>query len=65
MDRLQENCFVVFLRNEAPSQEDPETVEQEVAECASYEDARRIRGEYLAHSRDCVVRYVGPSGGGD
>jgi hypothetical protein len=65
MDPVPEDRFVVFVRSEATPWKAPEAVEQAVAECSTYAEARRIRGAFLASAHDCVVRYVGTGGGGD
>jgi hypothetical protein len=67
MDAVHEERFLVFLRPEkSPSQAEAESAEQPLASCASYADARRIR-QSLTHFGlgECVIRYVGPAGGGD
>ncbi len=65
MDPVPEDRFVVFVRSEANPWKAPEAVEHLVAECSTYEEARRIRGVFQASAQDCVVRYVGAGGGGD
>ncbi len=56
--------FQVFLRKHHNGGA-PEVVEEPLGEFASYADARRAQLAQLRASRDCVIRYVGPSGGGD
>jgi len=65
MDTVHEDSFLVFVRSDRSYSGSPESVEQEVINCSTYEEARRVRGEYHAHARECVIRYVGDSGGGD
>jgi hypothetical protein len=65
MDAVYEDRFLVFaLRDDAP-RERPQAVEREVASCATYEDACRVRRRYRNADIPCVIRFVGPAGGGD
>jgi hypothetical protein len=60
-----EDGFLVFLRADRAHPHPPDAAEQPVTCCASYEDARRIQREYRRISQECVIRYLGESGGGD
>lgn len=62
---LREDCFVVFVRSEPLSEEHPEELEKEEIVCSSHEEAERLRMDLHRHGRECVVRYIGPAGGGD
>ena len=42
-----------------------DAVEEPLCNCATYADARRAWQEYRSPGRECVIRYVGPAGGGD
>jgi hypothetical protein len=67
MEKVHEDRFMLFLRSD-PShlKSSAETVEHLVASCASYAEARRIRNALQgAATGECVIRYVGPTGGGD
>jgi hypothetical protein len=65
MDPLHENCYQVFVRTDPGHGETPERAERPIVLCSSYAEARRVRREFQADARDCVIRYVGPGGGGD
>ena len=65
MEAVPDDRFVVFALTEQPQPALPETVEQEVQSCATYEEARRVRRAYHAAGRDCIIRFVGTAGGGD
>lgn len=65
MDSALDDCFVVFARADHADGSDPEAVERPLASCASYEEARQVCQAYHDHATDCVIRYVGPAGGGD
>lgn len=39
--------------------------ERLLVRCSTYEEARWVRQEYQGPSRSCIIRYVGPAGGGD
>ena len=62
MDSAHENLFVVFLRSGRPDPSLPETIERPLACCPTYDEARQLRQTFAA---DCVIRYVGSTGGGD
>jgi hypothetical protein len=61
MDFLDE-CFLVFVRADTARGDEPETNEEPVAICDSYEQARRVKQDT---SKKCVIRYAGCAGGGD
>jgi hypothetical protein len=65
MDSAHEDRFVVFIRADGADPAFPEDVEQPLASCSSYEEARRVRQAHLDHSAECVIRFVGDTGGGD
>ena len=65
MDARHEDCFVVFLRSDRNHPEQPEYQEEELADCSSYEEARQIKHAFDRSGRACVIRFVGPAGGGD
>lgn len=64
LNAIHEDRFVVFVRFD---QGDPSLpgVEQPLASCASYQEARLLRRQLQGSHGDCVIRFVGPSGGGD
>jgi hypothetical protein len=65
MDCTREDDFVVFIRSDRGDGSAPESVEWPLANCASYEEARRVREAFSNHTGDCVIRFVGETGGGD
>ena len=65
MESSQDDRFVVFLRQPRGSSDQPELAEQPLVTCSSYAEARRILKEFHYTARECVIRYVGPAGGGD
>jgi hypothetical protein len=65
MDTFLEDRYLVFLRVERGEAERRACDEEPLADCASYEEAREVRQQYHQSGRDCVIRYVGPTGGGD
>ncbi|MCI0460298.1 MAG: hypothetical protein L0Z62_25375 [Gemmataceae bacterium] len=65
MQSDHEDGFLVFLRADRAHRHPPDAVEQPLTCCASYEDARRIQREYRRTAQECVIRYLGESGGGD
>jgi hypothetical protein len=69
MESVHDDRYLVFLRYDsyhAQSNEMTDTVERPLASCASYGEARRIRDAlHGSGAGECVIRYVGPAGGGD
>jgi hypothetical protein len=65
MDQFLDDRFAVFAHVDPNNRERPDHAERPLATCATYAEARRIQRELLRACRICVVRYVGPAGGGD
>ena len=61
----EEDQYIVYIRFDPGHTERPDAGEEFVAACSSYEEARRVRQEYHGVAKECVIRYVGVSGGGD
>jgi hypothetical protein len=61
-----QDCFVVFVRDGSRSSAWwPDAAERPVAACPTYEEAARVREQLRRSGRSCVIRFVGPTGGGD
>lgn len=65
MEETLDDRFVVYVRSRRDTHDPPEDGEWPVVTCASYEEARLFRDAHRRHARDCVIRYIGTSGGGD
>jgi hypothetical protein len=65
MDARHEDCFVVFLRTDRSHADWRECDEEPLIDCSTYEEARQVKRSYHGSGRECVIRYVGPAGGGD
>jgi hypothetical protein len=65
MDTVHDDRFMVFLRADRSHTQPPDTAERPLHTCATYEEARRIQRAYHNTSVECVIRYLGPAGGGD
>ena len=65
MDRIQDDCFVVFVRTDPAHARRPDAAERPLVSCSTYEEARWVRQEYEGPGRKCIIRYVGTTGGGD
>lgn len=57
--------FVVYAQREDTRPERPDQAEQELASCATYAQANRIRQCQERSGVHCVIRFVGVTGGGD
>lgn len=65
MDSVMEDRFVVFIRSPQGAGASPDEVERPLLSCASYEEAHRLARAQPLGEGEYVVRFVGPSGGGD
>jgi hypothetical protein len=65
MDSILEDRYLVFLRVGRSEAERRACDEEALADCATYEEAREVQQRNHDVGRDCVIRYVGPAGGGD
>jgi hypothetical protein len=65
MGIIHEDQFVVFVREDRPSAAGPEAWERELVSCPTYEEALWVCREMRGPHRKCIVRFVGPAGGGD
>jgi hypothetical protein len=64
MDSQYEEQFVVYVRDNWP-RPGGAPAEERLVHCSSYEEAQWVRRECAGPRRRCIIRYVGPSGGGD
>jgi len=65
MDTAQDDRFMVYLRLDPRHGGLSASQERLVATCPSYAEARLVRRTLQDSSCECVIRYVGPAGGGD
>jgi hypothetical protein len=65
MDTAQDDRFMVYLRLDPRHGGPSASQERLVAACSSYAEAKRVRRTLQDSSCECVIRYVGPAGGGD
>ena len=65
MDFDQEDRYVVYVRTDRNHLEEPEVIEQTLISCASYADARRVQRRFHGSANECVIRFLGNTGGGD
>jgi hypothetical protein len=65
MEHPLDDRFVVFLRHDLSHSNRPDHAEQPLITCSSYKEARRIQRQLQHKYRNCVIRYVGLTGGGD
>jgi hypothetical protein len=63
METMLADCFVVFVREYDPLGGPAE--EWELARCHTHEEALRVMRDHHQPGCQCIVRYEGPSGGGD
>jgi hypothetical protein len=65
METIHDDRFMVFLRHDLSHAGRPDYAERPVVTCSTYEEACQIRRRLLERKRDCIIRFVGPAGGGD
>ena len=63
MTMIAEDCYVVYVREDSGVRYLP--TERKLRTCRTYEEAESVRRENRAPDRQCIIRFVGPSGGGD
>lgn len=63
MTMNHEDCFDVYVREDSGVPYLP--MERKLMTCRTYEEAVSVRRENNAPDRRCIIRYVGPAGGGD
>jgi hypothetical protein len=62
---IQDDRFTVFLRDPVDHTSAGEGREHPIASVASYGEARRVSQTYQRAGHQVVIRFDGPSGGGD
>jgi hypothetical protein len=60
-----QDCFVVFLRDQATSVWHPEQAERPVAACPSYAEAAKVSKQFRRDGKACIIRCVSQTGGSD
>ncbi len=65
MNSVHDDRFLVFVRADPSPHTSPEDGERYLISCPSYAEARRIQRHYRTLSMDCIIRFLGPAGGGD
>ncbi len=60
-----DELFVVYLRTAHNSENSPELAERPLVTCYTYGEARRIQRLFQRTPHECVIRYLGNTGGGD
>jgi hypothetical protein len=67
MESVHDDRFMVCIRyDDKKTKASAEGNEQPLAYCSTYGEARRIRQALQGSAPgDCVIRYMGPAGGGD
>ncbi len=61
-----EDRYEVYVRFDPDhSQTPPDTIERPLASCSTYAEAKRIRQSFHGLNGQCLIRFVGTSGGGD
>jgi hypothetical protein len=65
MELVHDDQFAVFVRRDGSHAARPDYSEHFLARFSSYEEARQMQRQLQKASRKCVIRYIGPAGGGD
>jgi hypothetical protein len=65
MEQVYEDRFVVYALRHRRGEPVRQVVEREVVSCPSYEEAQQVRRAYAAAGCECVIRFMGETGGGD
>lgn len=66
MDEQLENSYIVYTRRDCAHEgEPPRVVEEPLAVCDSYAEARELQRRLLRAHQEVVIRFEGITGGGD
>jgi hypothetical protein len=65
MESVLENCFVVYKRHWPHRLASPHQMEEPLAACESYAEARRVLDQLRRSQQDGVIRFQGCAGGSD
>jgi hypothetical protein len=65
MESVHDDRYAVYVRQDRFHPDRPDCSERQLTTCSTYGEARRIQRELHHTSHACVIRYIGPSGGGD
>jgi hypothetical protein len=65
MESIHDDRFVVFVRVDRGHSTRPDYAERPLRTCSTYKEAREVQRQLRDTARDSVIRFVGPSGGGD
>jgi hypothetical protein len=65
MEAILDDRFVVFVRERRPVGKFHMALERQLTTCSTYEEAKAVSRECSGPARQCIIRYVGPAGGGD
>lgn len=66
MNATHEDRFVLFVRHgHGPEGSPGQVSEQPLGAYPTYQEARLLRRQLSGVAGDLVIRYVGPTGGGD
>jgi hypothetical protein len=66
MEAILDDRFAVFVRELLVAGRPPRLpTERQLTTCSTYEQARAVCRECNGPTRQCVIRFVGPAGGGD
>jgi hypothetical protein len=64
MDTSSADEYLVYLRQHLRHGDPPETAEEPLMTCATYEEARQVQLAHQRPGRECVIRFIGETGGG-
>lgn len=65
MPRENDELYGVFLRHNDHLVDNPESCEEPIVTCHSYGEARRIKSLLFKNAPECIIRFLGDTGGGD
>ncbi len=63
MQESNPDRFQVYVREYRQRKGSPEVEERPLAVCPTFGEARRLRRAHLRPGRECVIRFLGDTGG--
>jgi hypothetical protein len=65
MDSTGADQYLVYVRSRLHRAGPPELAEEPLTICSTYAEAREVQLANQGPDRECIIRFVGPAGGGD
>jgi hypothetical protein len=65
MEPTNADQYLVYVRSRLRRACPPEEAEEPLTSCSTYAEARQVQLANQGPGMECIIRFVGPAGGGD